>query len=533
MVSVGIPQTSDERRKLEDITRILNSHPEYRTTESMSTLMQAAYAKLMLESGHVPVPPPQISTAVSNARVYLDDYSEYVHGYTPTPFHLQWMRALMSPNIKRLLIIAPPDHAKTQIVAVQYPCFLIGQNPNIHIGFISNTSTQAERRSIAVRDTIALNEKYKTVFPQVIPDRKGWSAAEWYVHRNDPGDKDSTYKASGAFGPITGDRYDILIMDDIVDLENIATAYQRDKLREWVEITALTRVVPGGKVVAIMTRYHHEDIANYFMQLGWHVIHMPALRDAVDINGNPTVVALWEDRWSAEALLRKRAESPLMFERVYQGHPTPQEGALVQESWWQYYDALPAVEPVRTIQVMDTASKIKTINDFSVIATWALYPDGDVYLIDLVHDKMLYPQLKQAAKLAYTRNEPDLVIIESASSGIALYQELRQTTSMPLREVNADRDKAARLNAVIDYIATGRCHIPRFASWVGEFVREHSEFPMGAHDDIVDTTSLALSELYLRGRSTKFLSLGTEGGFDAARTRVRDREQTRLAMVAD
>lgn len=522
------------QKRLAEITALLNTKPEYRTPNAVSSLMQAASARVLLGNGKIALPAPiPEPDEVVYARDYIDDYSEYVHGFRPEAFHLRWLSALTNPAIKRLLIIAPPDHGKTQYTSVEYPAFCIGKNPNIHIGFLSNTSTQAERRSLAVRDTIAFNQRYHRVFPNVKPDRKGWSSAEWYVQRDDPGDKDSTFKASGVFGPITGDRYDLLIMDDIVDQENAATEYQREKLREWIEVTALTRVVPGGKAVCIMTRFHHEDVASYFMKLGWHVIHTPALTEVPDpVNGGVMPKALWEDRWSVAELLKKRAESPLMFEKVYQGRPTPTEGALIKEHWWRFYDELPPEQPIRLIQALDTASKIKTMNDYSVIATWALYATGDVYLVDLVRDKLEYPQLKATAVSQFQRYRPHAVIIESASSGIALFQELRTTTSMPVREVTADRDKAARVMAVIDYIATGRCYLPSpsRAPWVAEFIREHAEFPLSAHDDTVDTTALALAELYLnKWARVGFLHMGADGGLPAAAVRVRARMQDMIA----
>lgn len=501
--------------RVNELLRIINSNSELSTPEALRSIFKAAATQILIDDGRLELPPapppPPVPDEIRNARQYLDDYGEYVHGFSPTPFHLEWMRALYDPKIDRLLIIAPPDHAKTQTV-IEWCCSLIGNTPTVHIGLLSNTATQANRKSVAVRDTIAYNERYHLVFPNVVPDKeKGWSESEWFVKRADPGDKDSTFKAAGVFGPITGDRYDYIIFDDIADLENTATALQREKVRNWVEITAMSRLVKGGKAVAIMTRYHEEDVAAYFKKLGWTVIHMPAL----DENNQ----ALWEERWPAAALLERKAQGPLTFERVYQGRPTPQEGSLVKEEWWQWYDELPIEEPEIIIQVLDTAGKTKTLNDPSVIATWAKI-NNNAYLLDLVRDQMEYPQLKRAAIAQFMRWRPQRVVIESASSGISLYQDLKQNTDLPVKEIVVSKDKVTRLTAVLDYIATGRCYLPRNAPWVGAFIREHAEFPLGAHDDMVDTTGMSISELFLNSRwsSSGFMHLGQ--GIDETRQEV-------------
>ena len=40
--------------------------------------------------------------------------------------------------------------------------------------------------------------------------------------------------------------------------------------------------------------------------------------------------------------------------------------------------------------------------------------------------------------------------------------------------------------------------LPYDAEWAGEFIDEHGSFPLGAHDDMVDTTSMALLRFELQ-----------------------------------
>jgi phage terminase large subunit-like protein len=66
-------------------------------------------------------------------------------------------------------------------------------------------------------------------------------------------------------------------------------------------------------------------------------------------------------------------------------------------------------------------------------------------------------------------------------------------------------DKVARINAVSDLFASGKIWAPD-TRWAREVVEEVAAFPVGEHDDYVDTVSQAL----LRFRQGGFISLDSD-----------------------
>jgi predicted phage terminase large subunit-like protein len=64
---------------------------------------------------------------------------------------------------------------------------------------------------------------------------------------------------------------------------------------------------------------------------------------------------------------------------------------------------------------------------------------------------------------------------------------------IPVQEFTPTKgnDKIARLNSVSDLFASGMVWVPD-KSWAEEVVDEVASFPAGAHDDYVDSTSMAL-----------------------------------------
>src|SRR5438132_4631089 len=88
--------------------------------------------------------------------------------------------------------------------------------------------------------------------------------------------------------------------------------------------------------------------------------------------------------------------------------------------------------------------------------------------------------------------DPDAIIVEDAASGQSLIQELK-TTNLPLLPVKIDSDKVSRAQAVTPLIESGRVFLPQSAGWLDDYVDELANFPNGAHDDAVDSTTNALN----------------------------------------
>jgi predicted phage terminase large subunit-like protein len=119
---------------------------------------------------------------------------------------------------------------------------------------------------------------------------------------------------------------------------------------------------------------------------------------------------------------------------------------------------------------------------------------------------MAFPELKQVALKHYKEWEPDAFIVEKKAAGAPLIQELR-SMGIPVQEFSPSRgnDKMVRLNAVADLFSSGKIWAPD-TRWAREVIEEVASFPVGEHDDFVDTTSQAL----LRYRQGGFISLDSD-----------------------
>jgi phage terminase large subunit-like protein len=61
--------------------------------------------------------------------------------------------------------------------------------------------------------------------------------------------------------------------------------------------------------------------------------------------------------------------------------------------------------------------------------------------------------------------------------------------------INPHGGKEARVNAVQPAIESGHVFLPEGAPWLADYIDQWCAFPAGAHDDMVDSSTLALGYL--------------------------------------
>lgn len=131
-------------------------------------------------------------------------------------------------------------------------------------------------------------------------------------------------------------------------------------------------------------------------------------------------------------------------------------------------------------------------NSYSVCSIWLIKPPN-YYLIHMERGRFDFPDLLKKAKELADRYKPSEVLVEDASTGIVLAQELPKILQAPVKAVRVERDKVTRLYQHQPKFEAGRVHLPKGASFLSEFEEELFAFPNGKHDDQVDSLTQALS----------------------------------------
>lgn len=402
-------------------------------------------------------------------------------------------------EVKRLLVLMPPRHGKSELVSLRFPCWYLARHPEDYIAQVGYAESIALTHSRKARD-IFISQGMTNLFPGIhhrperagqeiiIPERQ--AAHEWGTKQG------GSYYAVGIGGGLTGRGFNVGIIDDPVkDDEEAASQTIRDKVWEWYKTVFRTRAQPDAAIIIVMTRWHQDDLVGRLLKQAredptsdqWTILHFKALTEGK---------ALWPERYPLAELEKIRSSiGGRAFESLYQGNPTVAEGQIIKREWWKYYKEKPTF--TKLIHSWDTAFKDKSQNDYSVCTVWG-ETDTGYYLLDLWRGKVEFPELKRVAVSLAERDHPSVVVVEDKASGQSLIQELQRNTRLPVLPFKVDRDKIARAEAVTPLIEAGKVLLPETAPWLFDYLEEMSGFPNAEHDDQVDSTTQALE--YLRAR---------------------------------
>lgn len=424
------------------------------------------------------------------------------------------LEAVERGKIRRLMVEMPPRHSKSLHVSQNLPAWWLGRNPDARIMLASYGGSLASTFSRRVRNTVR-ERRYEMLFPETRLARDSRSSWQWDVDGHHGG-----MIAGGVGSGLTGHGADLAIIDDPVkDRKDADSTIMRESTWNWYTSVLRPRLHPGGAIVLCMTRWHHDDLAGRLLagkddkdEYTWSRLTFPALAEDDDALGREPGDPLWPERYGLRELERLRIDvGPRDWGALYQQRPTFEEGQIFPPEDWQEYDPetlywfdheqqIPRyAAPGTTELFIDTAFKEKETADWSVIAVWRKERTGMIYLLDLWRGHVAFAELKRQVRAYYDKWQPSTVSIEDAASGQSLIQELRRT--LPLLAVPAKDDKVSRANSVTPFIAAGRVHLPASHPLLADFIDEHAQFPLGAHDDMVDTTSMALARLARPQRS--------------------------------
>jgi predicted phage terminase large subunit-like protein len=119
------------------------------------------------------------------------------------------------------------------------------------------------------------------------------------------------------------------------------------------------------------------------------------------------------------------------------------------------------------------------------------------YLIHVLRDRLIYPDLKRTVVEHGRRFQADSIIVENKGSGISLIDDLRRGSARhdptPIA-VNPEGDEVTRMSAQSVQIEAGKVFLPRDAPWLGELRPSYCSFLTAAM-----TTRSTASRSFLSG----------------------------------
>lgn len=411
-------------------------------------------------------------------------------------------------ELTRLLVLMPPRHGKSTMCSQYFPAWYLGRNPDKQVMLATYEADFAATWGRKARDV--LEDIGGPVFDLGVRDDSS-AANRWGIQGHYGG-----MQTSGVGGPMTGKGADVLIIDDPVknDAEANSSTY-REHVWEWFRSTAYTRLEPGGSILLVMTHWHQDDLAGRIMKEieeggeQWEVVTSQAIAEE-DQPGRLAGEALWPSRYSVERLeVIRRVVGPYWWLSLYQQRPTKPQGTVFQLLDFRYFHLvqndyiLGQREEIRrwpknrcwVFCTVDTAETMGKRSDYTVVATWAVTPDSDLLLLDVVRVRLETPDITPLLQQVNEKWNPGYIGVE----GQPVYQQARRT-GLPVRRLRPDKDKWTRAQPASARMSSHSIYFLAGAPWLSDLEEELLSFPTGAHDDQVDVIAYAALEIQ-KGRT--------------------------------
>jgi predicted phage terminase large subunit-like protein len=350
-------------------------------------------------------------------------------------------------------------------------------------------------------------------------------------------DKTGYRIATSVGGTATGEGGSRLLLDDPHGAQDAQSELMRESCLEWFDQVWSTRLNNPKKdaMVTVMQRLHEKDVSGHILEDigGWEHICIPAEWDGVK---RKTVLGGYDPRTKkgelicperfgeAELTMLKQLLGEYGASGQLQQNPSPTEGGLLKTSAFQMWPAdkqVPQLEFV--VQSYDTAFTEKTTGDPSACTVWGIFSHQskrNAMLLDAWDEHLSYPDLRTKVMDEWGSEyggstgktheghptkprRADRVLVEAKASGQSLIQDLRRA-GVPVIPYNpGNADKVTRAHTAAPVIELGLVWIPeskknpgQYVSWAQSLLKQMAKFPVGEHDDLVDTTTQAI--IYLK-----------------------------------
>ncbi|TDZ77069.1 terminase large subunit domain-containing protein [Mycobacteroides salmoniphilum] len=369
----------------------------------------------------------------------------------------------------RLIVTTPPRTGKSTLVSRIFPVWLLMRDPDAEVILKSYGDQLAEEHSAAARALIT--EHSATLGFTLAEDKK--SVGRWRVDGRRGG-----MLAGGILSTTTGFGASYLIVDDPVKgaQEADSDAYRRRLVNEF-RASLMTRLMPGGSAIVVLTRWHEQDIAGSLLaepDSRWRCVNIPAIATSgvPDALGRrPGVPLTSANGFTLERFTEIKTEvGSRQWAALYLGTPTSPEGGLIKREWVDSHRLIAASRrPTLTVVGVDPAESGE--GDETGIVAGQVGRDGQIALTHNISAHLTSEGwVNRAVELAVAIGA-SRIVVEGYSAATTYTRLLREAvertdtghqitvTTWPPKGQARKGDSLSRAQGLIAALETGRCRI--------------------------------------------------------------------------
>lgn len=282
-----------------------------------------------------------------------------------------------------------------------------------------------------------------------------------------------------------------LIIDDPNKPADVRSSIIRERVLRYYEETLLSRLNNSDvPIICVQQRLHVLDLTGQLEEkYNFKKISKPLL----DELGKCQLPSQYSDERIKELQINN-----YLFQSQFMQSPIYPGGQVIKREWFGYYPTNTKYIYKQIVIAADTAISAKEHADYTCFLVGGITEQNKLHILEMVHGKWEYPELKQQAISIFNRWQLDKretsassFCIENRASGQQLIQDFKNS-GLPIKSIDVTKDKLSRVEEVLDYIANGSILLPENESYSNNQVllSECESFTRdltAPHDDIVDT----------------------------------------------
>jgi hypothetical protein len=434
---------------------------------------------------------------------------------------MQAIQDCMEKPNGRLMILAPPGSAKSTYADVVGIPWAMGRWPGSRY-IIATYATKLARKQSRKALQIVRSSSYQSIWLDRPTVRRDVGSAEEWAMTNR-----SELMAAGILAGITGNRANGVVCDDLIaGREEAESPVVREKTMEAYRDDVESRLLKGGWIILINTRWHHEDPSGSILPeeykgesgmvrcqdgLLWHVLNMPAkAENADDPLGRKVGEYLWPE-WLPKEHWQAFENNPLGRRRwisLYQQRPTGDAGDDFKRADALKYRAGTQPEKLTIYGASDYAvtelepEKIKIGKiDKTEHGVVGMDDKGDLWFLDWKTDQgggtgvtiPAFVDLVEQHKPVMWWDEGGT--IDKAIRPAARREMRERRRFVQLEAIPKIADKRAGCQSFAARYGARTCHFPtdangEFLPWAEDLIAQLCGFPGHRYDDKYDVAGL-------------------------------------------
>jgi len=399
---------------------------------------------------------------------------------------------------KRIHIELPRGHLKSHIVTQSWVIQEILKNPDIRVLIVNAVEGNAAKMMRWIRSQLSDGSTLSKLFGRF--ETETWSQDELLVAQRTKKLVAPTVMAAGVQKVLTSQHFDLIVADDIVVPDNVATKEQREKIYEFY-LSLFDLLEPDGRIVVIGTRYHQDDL--YARILDEHREHgnwSTFIRSCYNSDGS----VLFPEKFSAAQLDDIKKKSFYHFSTQYLNDPIDPENADFKSDWIKTYDPATA-HPASLYLTVDPAVSLSKDADYTAFVVAGMYSDRRIRVVDCVHRRVVPSDLVDEVFALVKKWRLHRVGIETFAFQKTLKYDIQRQQRergifFSIDELGKRHaghgegmlSKEARIRRLQPYFEQG---LVELRSDMSELRDELLSFPRGKHDDLIDALSYQLDYL--------------------------------------